>query len=110
MNNIQRVKYKKKFKIFTFKITFSAKKLIILITKIIRIIIAFIKFIISISFIKIKIEIDVKEFICYDYNQIKHIKRNCFQSNKKVIRIYVIKINNNDDDDLINFSNNSKKG
>ena len=36
--------------------------------KIIRIIIAFIKFIISISFIKIKVEIDIKKLIYYNYN------------------------------------------
>ena len=36
--------------------------------KIIRIITTFIKFIISISFIKIKVEVDVKEFIYYNYN------------------------------------------
>ena len=59
---------KKNFKIFTFKIIFLIKKSIILITRIIRIIITFIKFIISISFIKVKIEIDIKKFICYNYN------------------------------------------
>ena len=36
--------------------------------KIIRIIIALIKSIISISFIKIKVEIDVKKFIYYNCN------------------------------------------
>ena len=36
--------------------------------KIIRIIITFIKFIISISFIKIKVEVDIKKFICYNCN------------------------------------------
>ena len=60
---------KKKFKTFTFKIAFSIRKLFILtITRIIRIIITFIKFIISILFIKIKIEIDIKKFIYYNYN------------------------------------------
>ena len=68
MNNIQRVEYKKKFKTFTFKIVFSIRKSIILITKITRIITTFIKLIISISFIKIKVEIDVKKFIYYNYN------------------------------------------
>ena len=69
MNNIQRVKYKKKFKIFIFKTIFLIRKSIILIImKIIRIIITFIKFIISISFIKIKVEVDVKKFIYYNYN------------------------------------------
>ena len=101
MNNIQRVKYKKKFKIFTFKIAFLIKKSIILIiTKIIRIIITFIKSIISISFIKVNVEIDVKKFIYYNCNQIKHIKRNCFQSNKKIIRVHIIKMNNNNDNNL----------
>ena len=109
MNNIQRVKYKEKFKTFTFKIIFSTKKSIILITKITRIIIIFVKFITLISFIKIKIEIDVKKFIYYNYNQIKYIKRDYLQSNKKAIWIYVIKMNNNNNDDLKDFSNNSKK-
>ena len=75
MNNIQRAKYKKKFKTFTFKIIFLTKKSIISLTKIIRIIITFIKFIISIPSIKVKVEIDIKKFICYNYNQIEHIKR-----------------------------------
>ena len=78
MNNIQRAEYEKKFKTFTFKIAFSARKSIILITKIIRIITTFIKFIISISFIKIKVEIDIKKFIYYNCNQVKYIKRDCF--------------------------------
>ena len=77
--------------------------------RIIRIITTFIKFIISISFIKVKVEIDIKKFIYYNCNQIKHIKRDCFQSNKKTIRIYIIKINNNDNDNLKNFSNKLKK-
>ena len=78
MNNIQRVKYKKKFKIFTFKIIFLVKKLIISIMKIIRIITTFIKFITSISFIKVKVEVNIKKFIYYNYNQVKHIKRDYF--------------------------------
>ena len=45
--------------------------------RIIRIIIIFIKLIISISFIKIKVDIDIKKFICYNYNQVEHIKRDC---------------------------------
>ena len=85
MNNIQCAKYKKKFKIFTFKIAFSTKKSIILIMKITRIITTSIKFIISISFIKVKVEVDVKKLICYNCNQTEHIKRDCFQSNKKVV-------------------------
>ena len=109
LNNIQRAEYKKKKKIFTFEIIFLIRKLIILITRIIRIIIIFIKFIISILFIKIKIEIDVKKFMCYNCNQIKYIKRNYFQSNKKAARIYIIKINNNDNDDLKNSLNDSRK-
>ena len=36
--------------------------------KIIRIIITFIKFIISISFIKIKVEIDIKKLVYYNCN------------------------------------------
>ena len=36
--------------------------------KITRIIITFMKFIISILFIKIKVEIDVKKFMCYNFN------------------------------------------
>ena len=78
MNNIQRIEYKKKSKIFTFKIVFSTRKSIILITKIIRIIITFIKFIISISFIKVKVEVDIKKLMCYNCNQVKYIKRDCF--------------------------------
>ena len=109
MNNIQRVKYEKKFKTFTFKIVYSIKKSIILITKIIRIIITLIEFIVSISFIKVKVEVDVKKFMCYNCNQIKHIKRDCSQSNKKTTQIYVIKMNNNDDDDLKDSSNDSGK-
>ena len=84
LNNIQRVEYEEKFKTFTFKIAFLIRKSIILIMRIIRIIIAFIKFIISISFIKIKVEIDVKEFMCYNCNQVKYIKRDYSQSNKKI--------------------------
>ena len=78
LNNIQRVKYEKKFKIFIFKIAFLIRKSIILITKITRIIITFIKIIISISLIKIKVEVDVKKFIYYNYNQVEHIKRDYF--------------------------------
>ena len=109
LNNIQRVEYEKKFKTFTFKIVYSIKKSIILITKIIRIIITLIEFIISISFIKVKVEVDIKKFMCYNCNQIKHIKRDCSQSNKKTTQIYVIKMNNNDDDDLKDSSNDSGK-
>ena len=77
--------------------------------RITRIITTFIKFIISISFIKVKIEVDIKKFMCYNYNQVEHIKRDCFQSDKKTTRMHIIKMNNNDDDDLKNSSNNSKK-
>ena len=45
-------------------------------------------------------KIDVKKFMCYNYNQIEHIKYNCFQSNKKAARVYIIKINNNNNDNL----------
>ena len=60
------------------KLHFQQKNLIISITKIIRIIIIFIKFIISISFIKVKTKVDVKKLIYYNYNQAEHIKRDCF--------------------------------
>ena len=77
MNNIQRVEYEKKFKSFI-KTIFSAKKSIITIISKTRIIITtFIKLTISIIFIKIKIE-NAKKLICYNYNQINHIKRDCF--------------------------------
>ena len=78
LNNIQRAEYKKKFKTFTFKIAFLIRKSIILIMKIIRMITALIKFIISISFIKVKVEVNVKKFMYYNCNQIEHIKRDCF--------------------------------
>ena len=95
MNNIQRVKYEKKFKSFI-KTTFSIKKSIITIISKIRIIITtFIKLTISIIFIKIKVE-NAKKLICYNYNQINHIKRDCSQSNKKTVRIHTMKMNNND--------------
>ena len=51
LNNIQRAKYEKKFKTFTFKTTFSIKKSIITIILKIRIITTFIKLITSIIFI-----------------------------------------------------------
>ena len=100
LNNIQRTEYEEKFRTFTFKITFSTKKLIIIITSKTRIIITFIKSIILILFIKIKIDVDVKKLMCYNYNQIEHIKRDYSQSNKKVVRIHVIKMNNNDNNNL----------
>ena len=78
LNNIQRVEYEEKFKIFIFKTTFSIKKSIITIILRTRIITAFIKFIISILFVKVKVNVDVKKLICYNCNQIKHIKRDCF--------------------------------
>ena len=57
LNNIQRVEYAKKFKTFTFKTAFSAKKSIITITLKTRIIIiTFIKFITSIIFVKGKVD------------------------------------------------------
>ena len=77
--------------------------------KITRIIIAFIKFITSISLIKVKVEIDVKKLICYNCNQVEHIKHNYFQLNKKTVRMHIIKMNNNDDDDLKDSLNNSRK-
>ena len=95
MNNIQRAEYEKKFKSFI-KTTFLIKKSIITITSRTRIIIiTFIKLTISIIFVKVKIE-NIKKLICYNYNQINHIKRDCFQSNKKTVRIYAMKMNNND--------------
>ena len=101
MNNIQRAEYEEKFKTFTFKTTFKAKKSIITITLKTRIIIiTFMKLTISIIFIKIKIE-NVKKLICYNYNQINHIKRDYSQSDKKVVYIHIMKMNN--DDNLWNF-------
>ena len=48
---------------------FLARKLIILIIiKITRIITTFMKFIILILFIKVKVEVDVKNLIYYNYN------------------------------------------
>ena len=67
LNNIQRVEYEEKFKSFI-RTAFSIKKSIITITSRTRIIITiFIKFIISIIFVKIKIE-NAKKLICYNYN------------------------------------------
>ena len=95
MNNIQRAEYEKKFKFFI-RTTFSTKKSIITITSRTRIITTtFIKPTISIIFIKIKVE-DAKELICYNYNQINHIKRDYFQSDKKAVRVHTMKMNNND--------------
>ena len=95
MNNIQRVEYEEKFKSFI-KTAFLAKKSIIIIISKTRIItITFIKLTISIIFVKVKVE-DAKKLICYNYNQINHIKWDCFQLNKKTARIYAMKINNND--------------
>ena len=54
------------------------------------------KFIISIIFVKIKVE-NVKKLMCYNCNQINYVKRDCLQSDKKVARIYAMEINNNDD-------------
>ena len=109
LNNIQRAEYEKKFKTFTFKIAFSIKKSTISTTRITRIIITTVKSIISIPLIKIKTKIDVKKPIYYNYNQIKHIKRDYSQSNKKITRMHVIKMNNNNDDNLKNSSNDSRK-
>ena len=47
--------------------------------------------------------------MCYNCNQIKYIKRDYFQLNKKATRIHVIKMNNNDNNDLKDSSDNSKK-
>ena len=55
------------------------------------------KFTISIILVKVKFDIKIKKLIYYNYNQINHIKRNCFQLDKKIARVYAIKINNNDD-------------
>ena len=77
MNNIQRAEYEEKFKSFI-KTAFLIKKWIITIISRTRIITTtFIKFTISIIFIKVKIE-NVKKLIYYNYNQINHIKRDCF--------------------------------
>ena len=76
MNNIQRVEYEEKFKSFI-KTAFSTKKSIIIITSKTRIIIiTSIKFTTLFIFIKVKIE-DAKKLICYNYNQINHVKRDC---------------------------------
>ena len=73
MNNIQRAEYEKKFKSFI-KTAFLAKKSIITITSRTRIITTTsIKLTISIISVKIKVE-NAKEFMCYNYNQIDHIK------------------------------------
>ena len=98
LNNIQRVEYEKKFKTFTFKTGFSIKKSIITIISKTRIIITtFLKPTISITFIKVNVEIDAKKLIYYNYNQINYIKRNYFSSNKKTARVHAMKINNNND-------------
>ena len=96
MNNIQRVEYEEKFKTFIFKTISSIKKSIATIIKTRITIITSLKLIISIIFIKIKIEIDAKKLICYNYNQVNYIKRDYFQSNKKTARIHAMKMNNND--------------
>ena len=54
------------------------------------------KFTISIIFIKTRIDVEITKFMYYNYNQINYNKRNCFQLNKKIVRVYVIRINNND--------------
>ena len=64
----------KKSKTFTFKTTFSTEKSIITITSKTHIIITFAKFTISIIVIKVKVDVDAKKFMCYNYNQIKYIK------------------------------------
>ena len=64
---------------------FLIKKSIITITSKTYIIITFIKLITSILFIRIKIDINVKKFICYNCNQIKYIKRDYSQLNKKIV-------------------------
>ena len=76
MNNIQRVEYEEKFKSFI-RTIFSTKKSIITITSKTRIIIiTFMKPTTLFIFIKIKVE-DAKKLICYNYNQIDHVKRDC---------------------------------
>ena len=78
LNNIQRAEYKEKFKTFIFKTTFSAKKSIITIISKTHIITTLIKPITPILFVRVKVDIDVKELMCYNCNQIEHIKRDCF--------------------------------
>ena len=78
LNNIQRAEYEEKSKTFTFKTTFLTKKSIIIITLKTRIITASVKLIISILFIKVKVDVDVKKLMCYNCNQIEHIKCDCF--------------------------------
>ena len=58
-----------------------------------------------------KIEINAKKLIYYNYNQINYIKRDCLQLNKKTARMHVIKMNNNDNlrDFQKESSNDSKK-
>ena len=73
------------------------KKIITITSKTRIIIIIFMKFTISIILVKVKFDIKIKKLIYYNYNQINHIKRNCFQLDKKIARVYAIKINNNDD-------------
>ena len=68
LNNIQRIKYEKKFKTFTFKTIFLIKKSIITIILKTCIITTLVKLIISILFVKIKIDIDVKKLIYYNCN------------------------------------------
>ena len=67
LNKIQRVEYEEKFKIFIFKTTFLTKKPIIIIISKIGIIITFIKLIIFIIFVKNKVDINAKKFMCYNY-------------------------------------------
>ena len=96
LNNIQRAEYEEKFKSFI-KTTFSAKKSTITITSKTRIIIiTSVKFTTLFIFVKVKVE-DAKKLICYNYNQINHVKRDCSQLNKKIVRIYAMKMDNNDD-------------
>ena len=71
------------------------KSIITIISKTRIIIITFIKLITSIIFVKIKVD-DIKKLICYKCNQIDHIKRDCFQLNKKTARVHIMKVNNND--------------
>ena len=78
LKNIQRAEYKKKFKTFIFKIAFLIKKINYFNNENYSHYNNIYKFIISISFIKIKVEVDVKNFIYYNYNQVEHIKRDCF--------------------------------
>ena len=75
---------KKNLKRLYLKWYFLIKKSIIVIILKTRIIITFIRFTTSIIFIKIKIDVNAKKLIYYNYNQISYIKRDYFYSDKKI--------------------------